>query len=451
MQDPSRSLVELSLCSHRRKLWPFPSKLRIFTDPPEVCARPRARPGVTFFSTDPGREQTMRTRTTPLSKHLHAVDAVLLLLVLLFTRSSAAIEVPELSIELNEAADSLRLNWTPVPAAAGYTVWRSQADPWGAYDSLAWVSSFDPNYLELRLPVPPAGSGFYRIVADSLEGHPRLYFHACDLPAIKLRVQQPEYSVYYGHLLDRANVLKDVLPVEADSFLTFDIRHYDRQLLILAFAWLMEGDSVHLDAVDDYLEVILSYPNWATHDLSDLARAHLARAFGVCYDWLYYDLDQARLDEIIARLEYELGDLDHGDDPDGEYRRWLQTSVWYHNKPWQNHSWQALAGLGVAGLALGDVVPEANEWADFALAKSQEFEELLPPDGSWHESFTYAAYGFGPFLAWREAERHQRGTPFPDGVFFRKYPDWYVYLTRPNGQGVFTFADYSGGEGQDLQ
>jgi len=219
-----------------------------------------------------------------------------------------------------------------------------------------------------------------------------------------------------------------------------------------ALLFLIDGDRAWLDAALRQIAVLfddIEYPAWnhtarmdadeetlkssvdlRKHDVH-LRTGMLALSVGLALNWLRPHLDPAQLEMLVRGLEQRA-------------IRPFQNAL--PDKPWWlevNNNWLTciVGGLGVAGMALDGLHPDARGLVDFATPRLERSLADYGPEGEFNEGIGYAgAIGlmtdyYTALLGWSDGrENRLASAPFP------QMARWFISMTVPPGH-LFSFGD----------
>jgi hypothetical protein len=221
--------------------------------------------------------------------------------------------------------------------------------------------------------------------------HPRLYLTAQRVAELRRAIQTS-----HAGLWAEVKVLADRAAERgAPAYRKVEGRSSDEQLWqrdvgstmpYLAMAYLLTEDKRYLDAAKQWALVSCSYPTWGygPFDGKDLATGHQLLGLAIVYDWCYQDLDEASRQRIRETLVKRASAM---------FQAAATGNTYWHRSYLQNHLWVNVCGLGAAGFALFDEVPQAPSWIGLALDKFRRTMDVLGPDGASHEGVGYWEYG----------------------------------------------------------
>ena len=267
-------------------------------------------------------------------------------------------------------------------------------------------------------PVKLDASTFTVKVRPELLGqHPRVFFTATELDAIKQKLKDPRVAPMLGWFLHDADAtVAWPVPETAEAAIAKDdIRHSGLFLEQLAFAYLITGDAKYLAAETNLINHILKWSAW---DDFDLGAAHVCFGLSMAYDWLYADFTPAERSSIEAAL------LKHGRlllrDPSTQKRPWWTTAYF------QNHCWICHTAISATALALYDLHPqEMQSWLDDSRTTFEQTYQNIGLDGGYHEGAGYARYGTEWMLYYVDSLRHASGENLFDMPFLRQVGNFF--------------------------
>jgi acetyl esterase len=270
-----------------------------------------------------------------------------------------------------------------------------------------------------------------KIKKELLGQHPRIFFTADELKAIKEKVNDPRLAAMRGWFIDDADrAAKLPVPPNVAAAIKLDIRGNENILAELAFAYLITGDAKYLAAWRGRAQAILSWSNWG----DDLGVGHLCFGLSISYDWLYHDLSPDERKQIETEV------LLHG-------RNLLRDPVthqpaWWNTSYFQNHCWINHTGISTAAMALYDVYPdEMQTWLDDSRTIFQQTYQNIGLDGGYHEGASYARYGTTWMLYYVDSLRHTTGENLFDMPFLTKVGGYFCQTVMPDGANLANFGD----------
>ncbi len=268
-----------------------------------------------------------------------------------------------------------------------------------------------------------------------------------ELVALRERIARKPFDGIYDALCRRCALILETPPVtEAQwrglwehgqwSSAVTAARTSQGRILDLLIAHHIDRNLAYRDRAIEELKNLISWSTWVdpchNHLPADLCTAEAAVAAAVGLDWLWEDLPETDRLQVLQAIRHKAI---------GPYRKAVEQKTWWYTC---YHNWNAVvnSGCGLAGLALGDQEPTAQEVYHLALAGLAPFFDALGREGGWDEGTGYWGYAMRYLLLLGEAASrllddrqifHRRGMD-ATGLF----P---IYFT-PNGQPA-SFGDNS--------
>jgi len=266
-----------------------------------------------------------------------------------------------------------------------------------------------------------------------------------ELISLRSRIARKGFDVIYDALRRRCSLILEASPVTEMEWQSLwqqgrwgaaliSARTAQGRILDLLIAHHVDPNLAYRDRAIEELMNLVGWSTWTDPCHSplpaDLCTAEAAVAAAVALDWLWEDLPQAqriRVRQALRRNAIE------------PYRKGVsQQAFWYSCY----HNWNAIvnSGCGLAGLALGDEEPKAQEAYNLARAGLKNFFAALGREGGWDEGTGYWGAAMRNVLLFGEAASrllddqsifHSRGMD-ATGLFG-------IYFT-PNGQPA-SFGD----------
>jgi len=262
--------------------------------------------------------------------------------------------------------------------------------------------------------------------------HPRVYFTAAELDALRTKLHGPAAAEWRDDLAHLRVFAADPPPPPAEK------RRAQNDVAFAiaegAFAYQMERDPKILAATKHYMEAAVGYDIWGyafSKPNTDLAAGHLLYGMGVAYDLLYNDLtpaERTKYRDCIAR---------HGH----------LMYAYFAPKPGrafaysQNHTFIPMAGLGVAAYAVYGEVPEATQWAALSRAIYSRVLETYSQDGYYYEGYEYWIFATPWLIHYLDAHKHATGEDLFDQPGLRLTHLYAAHALLPGGQSMFDFGD----------
>src|SRR5690606_17202125 len=181
-------------------------------------------------------------------------------------------------------------------------------------------------------------------------GHPRLLFHASDIPVLRERAQTTHHSIWMPIARYVDSMVGQPPPASGTGGdLEFYRTNGDRAST-LAFACVIADSDNYCQLAKGYLLAFASWEQWGDNNTRGLGLAHMLAGNALAYDWLYDRLTEAEREQVRASLSrwasamYDAATQDYDD----------VWSNWWRKSYMQNHFWVTSSALGLAGLALAD-------------------------------------------------------------------------------------------------
>jgi hypothetical protein len=268
-------------------------------------------------------------------------------------------------------------------------------------------------------------------------GHPRLFLHDEDLPALKRTIaKDPFVQQQYQDLLAYGN---ELLTTPPDVYVIGGVEHtlldtsrdMEGRVFALAGLYRLTGDKRFADRATKEMLAAASFPDWyPTHFLDT---GEMTATLGLGYDWLYPVLspaDRATIENAIATK---------GIDP------WLErihngTAISHEHNNWNQ---VCNGGESIGALAIADQEPKrAAAILDHAQSAITDIMKLFAPDGGFEEGPTYWLYATAYNLMYIDALNTALGKDF--GVSgapgFASTGDYHIQSDGPTYQ-LANFGD----------
>jgi hypothetical protein len=268
--------------------------------------------------------------------------------------------------------------------------------------------------------------------------HPRLFFKGADVADLRARAGSSHRVIadglkggvaeYHGSNVAQSGVVS----WPGRTFTLGDRRDIGNSLVVFAFTAQLDGSPETLALAKRWL---LSVAGFATFDLDgerDLVLSHLVGGVAVAYDILHPQLTEAERTKVRDALSREADRLMAAG----------QSGLWWETSYTQNHNWINHAAVGLAGLALDGESPRARAWTDYAAANAAKISSAISGvvDGTWHEGWSYLAYGLHWHLPFVEALRRSGGPDHTDLPLLRGIGAARAYAQIPEAPHTFVLA-----------
>jgi len=279
--------------------------------------------------------------------------------------------------------------------------------------------------------------------AEVAAEHPRLFFTADDIPAIRARCDTT-HRKFFDAQLEMGNSYVGLMPPENEADCSDDQTMQQWawwRLSTLAFTYVVTGEPRYAEKARDWMLIFCSYEHWGRGGDRDqsMGAANMITGVSCAYDWCYDVLgDEERatirdkLADQVARM-YHLGFADP------------QTEGYWKGDEQNNHMHHRLCGLLLGALVTHGETPESEAYASYAAERCRAVYEALPPDGSNHEGPSYQAFGHSYVARCFDALRHTTGIDLFDHDFVRNAPYFRAHNLTPGFQQTFNWSDSGAG------
>ena len=215
------------------------------------------------------------------------------------------------------------------------------------------------------------------MTSDLAGQHPRMFFTADDIDAMRVRLHDKTVQRYYrlAGALDREP--PEFVPGARNggSF---------RRLPGYALSYVLAPSQEKLDGIVAWLKMAATYP----HVGADLDAEYFMEGVALTYDWLYHDLpEDVRTDvrDLLCRQARHVYELSLS----GRTGGGLSFQ--------QNHYWFAHLSLAFAASAVYGEAPEARDWLAWAWDRCERVFMTFGPDGGFHEGPSYWDFSMPAF------------------------------------------------------
>jgi hypothetical protein len=268
-------------------------------------------------------------------------------------------------------------------------------------------------------------------------GHPRLFLHDEDLPALKQTIaKDPFVQQQYQDLLAYGN---ELLTMPPDVYVIGGVEHtlldtsrdMEGRVFALAGLYRLTGEKRYADRATKEMLAAASFPDWyPTHFLDT---GEMTATLGLGYDWLYPVLspaDRATIENAIATkgIDPWLEEIRNGSAIHHEHNNWNQVCN---------------GGESIGALAIADEDPKrAAAILDHAHSAITDIMKLFAPDGGFEEGPTYWLYATAYNLMYIDALNTALGKDFgvSDAPGFASTGDYHIQSDGPTYQ-LANFGD----------
>ncbi|MEN6346310.1 MAG: DUF4962 domain-containing protein [Armatimonadia bacterium] len=270
--------------------------------------------------------------------------------------------------------------------------------------------------------------------------HPRLFFTAEDLPAIRERCKTT-HKDFFDRLMGSANSYVQQMPPAnaAQCSNDQDMQQWGWwRLTSLAFGYIATGDEAYAKKAIEWMDVLTSYPDWGTGEEinQSMGAANMLTGIACAYDWCYGLMTEEQRQKVRDKLLRQVAELYWTGFMDGT------TAGYWKGDEQNNHVHHRLSGLTLGALAIDGEVPEAEGYVAAALGFARKVSDAIPPDGASHEGPHYSAFGYNYVVLLFEALRHCTDVDlFSSTPGLRNVPFFRAHLLTPGFHDTFNFGD----------
>ncbi len=262
----------------------------------------------------------------------------------------------------------------------------------------------------------------------------RVYLSIEKLSAIKTNLNAQPYLKFWNAVKDKANkFVSDRPPITTSGIDEANLWKLGDGLPDLALSYLITGNKLYLEAAQKWMDALSSYPDWASN--TDIGASNLLFSMAVAYDWLHDDLSEQQRTLYGQKLAKHAAIF---------YDRLVKKDIWWVRPEYlmQNHNYQNVMAMALAGLVLQNENPQANQWLVAAANNFDNALELLSPDGASHEGVGYWGAGLDALLKYYLALPLQQGvTKIEHHPFFRNTATFRLYASLPGWVDNVDYAD----------
>lgn len=207
------------------------------------------------------------------------------------------------------------------------------------------------------------------MISDLADRHPRMFFTAHDIEAMRARLHNRTVQQYYQ--------LAGTLESDPPPFVPGQRNGGPfRNLPAYALSYVLAPAQEKLDRLITWLEMAATYP----HVGADLDAEYFMEGVAIAYDWLYDDLPgtlRADVRELLCRQGQHI------------YQLSLNGRTGGGLSFQQNHYWFAHLALVLAAAAVYEETPQARPWLAWAWDRCERIFMTFSPDGGFHEGPSY--------------------------------------------------------------
>jgi hypothetical protein len=272
--------------------------------------------------------------------------------------------------------------------------------------------------------------------------HPRLFFHASDLPLLREQVATTHAEIWQPVIDYVDTELESSPPSAAPPDGSLDTyRNAGNMLIPLALACRIRDQETYCTLAKRYLLGYADWEQWGEEGHRDLGHAHMVMGYAIAYDWLYPLLTAEERQTASATLALWADRL-YEASAGSRVEEW---NNWWSKAYTQNHYWINHSALGMAGLALLGEDERAQTWVDYAAERMERVAYLLNgiADGTWHEGLSYQEYGLTMTLPFLVNLRRIQGTDLVPHTYLRNFAAWRIYNYIPgSNNSIMAYGDF---------
>ncbi len=207
------------------------------------------------------------------------------------------------------------------------------------------------------------------MVAELAAQHPRLFFTADDIEAMRARLGDERVQQFYrpAGVLTRTPPEFDPGGRNGGAF---------RGLSTYALSYVLEPTPEKLDGLIQWLEMATTYPHCGV----DLDAEYFMEGVALSYDWLYHDLPEDLRERVRDTIVRQAGEV---------YKASLSGHTGGGLSFQQNHYWFAHLSMILGAAAVYGDVPEARDWLAWGWDRAERIFITFSPDGAFHEGPAY--------------------------------------------------------------
>lgn len=312
------------------------------------------------------------------------------------------------------------------------------------------VSLQDEPLRPQRIPLPgerwgpPEGVAPVALKPELAGRHPRLFFTADEVPALRQRCATT-HADYFRRLIDGANAYLGQMPptnaAECDDDQTMQQWGWWR-LSTLAFAYVCTGDQRYASKAAEWMTIFAGYRDWGSGAgvNQSMGTANLMTGFACALDWIWDQLTEEQRQRFADKLmqHVELMWWKGFADP--------RTEGYWKGDHQNNHRHHRLSGLLLGALAVADRYPEAPAYVGAAAGDCRGVSASFPPDGSNHEGPNYMPFGYSYVVLCFDALRRCTGEDlYATTEGLRHTALFRAHCLLPGFQSTFGFSDCGDG------
>lgn len=258
--------------------------------------------------------------------------------------------------------------------------------------------------------------------------HPRLFITNKKIGDLKQKITTTHLPIWEMVKEKADSYLGQLPPSDFES--QGDMRDAGRGIPWQALAFLLTDKPEYLENAKKWVFTICSFPHWENN--KSLAGGECLFGVAIGYDWLYqhFTVPERTLirEKLILQAEA------------------LKTSPVHHDVWLANHNHVEHNGLGAAGFALYDEVPEATHWIRQADLVFRQMLKTASADGSSNEGHQYWGYTTESVLRYLEMARDLLGSDYYNHAWLKRVSEFVINSITPDFNAencIMTFGDSS--------
>lgn len=272
----------------------------------------------------------------------------------------------------------------------------------------------------------------------AVSNHPRMFFDISGLDALKAKSTDSLAKQSFDAIVSYAKSSVSRPPPKPSDYPGWSSSLNAIQPLVggiesMAFLWLITKDESYASGAKKYLLSLQQWSSWYSSPQEDdaLCMGFISRGLAVTYDWMYDYLQPEERATIRSMIQ--------------------QSAGWIYSESFKGRWWtQAYAcnwlavpycGLGLAGLAFAEELPESAEWINLAKTKITRYLDSGCPDGGWGEGLGYWQVGTFPILLFADALKNAGDQNLYQHPWLRMTWRFPLYCLFPSKQGLVNFGD----------
>jgi hypothetical protein len=267
--------------------------------------------------------------------------------------------------------------------------------------------------------------------------HPRLFFRGSDVAGLQARAQASHRIIadglrggtaeYLGSNVSSGGV---VSWPGGRTFSLGDLRDIGNSLVVFAFQ--AQLDPAFAPTAKAWLLSVAGFGSFDLDGQHDLVQSHLVGGAAIAYDMLAPQLGEAERAKVRGAIAREADSLMGAG----------RSGLWWESSYTQNHNWINHAAVGLAGLALEGEHGNAEAWIAWAAENAKRVRDAVSgnADGTWHEGWSYLAYGLHWHLPFVEALRRAGRDDLTDLAILRGLGAARAYAQIPEAPHTYVLT-----------